>query len=102
MVIKLLKFKVAPNLREDFIQKQAQIWTTVLAEYSKFIAKEVGISPNDHKEFILIIRWATLEPWKAIPQAHLQTIEDKFIPALGESDPIVESAEYQVRKFPHL
>ncbi|WP_366933362.1 hypothetical protein [Nostoc sp. NMS7] len=29
--------------------------------------------------FILIIRWATLEQWKAIPQADLQTIEDKFI-----------------------
>ncbi|WP_366931728.1 hypothetical protein [Nostoc sp. NOS(2021)] len=37
---------------------------------------------------------------KSLPQADLQTIEDKFIPALGESDSIVESAKYQVRKFP--
>ncbi|MEH2377989.1 MAG: TIGR03792 family protein [Nostoc sp.] len=56
MVIKFVKFKVAPNLREDFIQKDAQIWTTVLAEYPRFLGKEVGISPNDHKEFIPIIR----------------------------------------------
>ncbi|MEH1910501.1 MAG: hypothetical protein V7K95_23050 [Nostoc sp.] len=41
MVIKFLNFKGAPNLREDFIQKDAQIWTTVLAEYPKFLAKEV-------------------------------------------------------------
>ncbi|MEH1876125.1 hypothetical protein [Nostoc sp. S13] len=41
MVIELLKFKVAPNLCEDFIQKDAQIWTTVLAEYPRFLGKDV-------------------------------------------------------------
>ena len=49
-----------------------------------------------------MIRWATLEQWKAILQADLQTIKDKFIPLLGESYPIIESVEYQVRKFRHL
>ncbi|MFW9262537.1 cyanobacterial protein, TIGR03792 family [Nostoc sp. KVJ20] len=101
MFIELLKFKVASDLREYFIQKDAQIWTTALAEYPGFLGKEVWISPNDYTEVILIIRWATLEQWKAVPQAHLQTIEDNFIQALRESYSIVDSGEYQVRKFPH-
>ncbi|MEH2238204.1 TIGR03792 family protein [Nostoc sp.] len=102
MVIELLKFKVALDLGEDFIQKDAQIWTTAPAEYPGFLGKEVWISPNHHTEVIPIILWATREQWKALPQADLPTIESKFIPALGESYSIVESAEYQVRKFPHL
>ncbi|WP_375511149.1 TIGR03792 family protein [uncultured Nostoc sp.] len=76
MLIERLKFKVAPNLRENFIYKYVQIWTIALAEYPKFLAKEVWISLNDHTEVTLIICWATLEQWKAIPQAYLQTIKD--------------------------
>ncbi|MBG1267651.1 TIGR03792 family protein [Nostoc sp. WHI] len=101
MVIELLKFKVASNLRENYIQKDAQIWTTALAQYPGFLGKEVWINPNDLTEVILIIRWATREQWKAIPQKDLQAIEDKFVQAVGESYPIVESAEFQVRKSPH-
>ncbi|WP_390625466.1 MULTISPECIES: TIGR03792 family protein [Nostoc] len=78
------------------------MWTIALAEYPKFLGKKVWISPNDHTEVILMIRWATLEQLKALPQADLPTIEDKFIQLLGESSPIVESAEYQVRKFLHF
>ncbi|WP_442939737.1 TIGR03792 family protein [Nostoc sp.] len=58
MVIELLKFKVVPDLREDFIHKDAQIWTTGLAEYARFLGKQVWISPNHHTEVIVIIRWA--------------------------------------------
>ncbi|NDJ21876.1 TIGR03792 family protein [Nostoc sp. B(2019)] len=101
MVIEFLKFHVAPDLRENFIQKDAEIWTAALAKYPGFLGKEVWITPDNSKEVILIIHWATREQWKAIPQADLQAIEDKFAQAVGKSHPIVESAEYQVRKFPH-
>jgi hypothetical protein len=43
-----------------------------------------------------------LKQWKAMPQADLQTNEDKFIQALRESYLRVELAKYQVRKFPHF
>ncbi len=65
-------------------------------------AKRFGSALIDYTEVILIIRWATLEQWKANAGADLQTIEDKFIQALRESYSIVDSAKYQVRKFPHL
>ncbi|MBD6619144.1 TIGR03792 family protein [Komarekiella sp. 'clone 1'] len=101
MVIELLKFHVAPDLRENFIQKDAEIWTAALAKYPGFLGKEVWITPDNSKEVILIIRWATREQWKAIPQADLQAIENKFAQVVG-THPIMESAEYQVRKFPHI
>ncbi|GAB1542781.1 hypothetical protein NUACC21_54550 [Scytonema sp. NUACC21] len=100
MVIELLKVKVPPAQREKFIQKDAEIWTTALAKYPGFLGKEVWINPNDAAEVVLIIHWATREQWKAIPQEDLDAIEQKFTQALGFPQQIVESEEYQVRKFP--
>ncbi|MFH7027698.1 MAG: TIGR03792 family protein [Heteroscytonema crispum UTEX LB 1556] len=101
MVIELLKVKIPPEQREKYIQKDAEIWTKALAKYPGFIGKEVWINPNNPQEVILIIRWATLEQWKAIPQAELDAIAKHFDSTMGKSYPIVESLEYQVRKFPH-
>ncbi|MBE9007881.1 TIGR03792 family protein [Fortiea sp. LEGE XX443] len=101
MVIELLKFQTDPNLREKFIQKDAEIWTTALAKYPGFLSKEVWINPNNPSEVTLIIRWETREQWKAISPADLAVIDGKFAQALGNTYQMVELAEYQVRKFPH-
>jgi uncharacterized protein (TIGR03792 family) len=101
VVIELLRFQVDPNQRENFIQKDAEIWTTALAKYPGFIGKEVWINPKSPTEVIFIIRWETLEQWKAIPQGDLEAIEQKFAQTLGDIYQMVEAAEYQVRKFPH-
>ncbi|MFN6435550.1 MAG: TIGR03792 family protein [Nostoc sp. DedSLP01] len=53
MVIELLKFQVAPE-QENFIQKDAEIGTTALAQYSGFLGKEVWLNPNDSSEIISI------------------------------------------------
>jgi uncharacterized protein (TIGR03792 family) len=65
------------------------------------MGKEVWINPNDLTEVVLIIRWQTKEHWDAIPLSDLEAIALNFDAALGKSYPIVESGEYQVRKFPH-
>lgn len=101
MVIELLKVKIPPKLREEYIQKDAEIWTAALAKYPGFMGKEVWINPNDLTEVVLIIRWQTKEHWDAIPEVDLAQIAFKFDTAMGKSYPIVESAEFQVRKFPH-
>lgn len=101
MVIELLKFQVAAELREQFIQKDEEIWTQALAGYPGFLGKEVWINPNEPTQVILVIRWATREQWKSIPLKLLERIEQQFAQQLGDIYQIVESAEYQVRKFPH-
>ncbi|MBI1240636.1 TIGR03792 family protein [Umezakia ovalisporum] len=99
MVVELLKVEVVPEERDNYIQKDAEIWTTGLAKYPGFLGKEVWINPNHPTELILIIRWGTREQWKAIPSQDLQIIEDKFTQIMGKSYPIVKSAEFEV--FPH-
>jgi len=100
MVIELLKFRVVPKYREQFIQKDAEIWTQALASFSGFLGKEVWIDPQDPTEVILVIRWATREQWKSIPAQRLNAIEQQFAQQLGNTYQLIQPAEYQVRKFP--
>lgn len=100
MVIEWLKVKVPPEVREKYIQKDEEIWTAFLKDCAGFLSKEVWINPTATAEIILVIRWATREQWKSIPQERLQQIEAHFTQAMGAEYPIIDSAEYQVRKFP--
>ena len=100
MVIELLKFKMNPAVRENFIQKDEEIWTAALTKYPGFLGKEVWINPNDQGEVVIVVQWETREQWKSIPQTDLDAIESKFDASLKFSYKMVESSEYQIRKFP--
>lgn len=100
MVIEWLKFQVSPEQREWFIQQDAEIWTTALAQYPGFLSKEVWISPDNLEEVIVVAHWQTYEQWQAIPPQDLERIEAQFTEALGDVErALVESKRYQVRKF---
>jgi uncharacterized protein (TIGR03792 family) len=100
MVIEWLKVRVSPELREKFIQKDAEIWTSMLATYPGFLGKEVWIDPQRPTEVILIIRWASRDAWESVPAERLTEVEQQFTQEFGEQQQIIEAAEYQVRKFP--
>lgn len=100
MVIEWLKIKVAPELREKFIAKDAEIWTAKLSSYPGFLSKEVWINPEIPTEVVLIIHWQTLEQWKSIPVNILIETDKLFTKEFGEPQEIIEAAQYQVRKFP--
>jgi len=101
VVIELLRFKVPPIYREKFIQKDAEIWTAALASFPGFLSKEVWIDPHDSAFVILVINWETREQWKSIRQEKLDAIARHFDQEVGHPYEMVESSEYQVRKFPH-
>lgn len=99
MVIEWLKMQVKPELREQFVQKDAAIWTAALSQYPGFINKEVWISPDDLSEAILVIHWETFEAWQAIPTADLDRISAEFDRAIGADNyRLLESKRYQLRK----
>ncbi|TAF05809.1 MAG: TIGR03792 family protein [Nostocales cyanobacterium] len=100
MVIELLKFKVSQELREIFIQKDEEIWTTELCKYPGFLSKEVWISPHDLTEVVIVVHWQSREQWKAIPEQEIKAITQKFDESLGFGYEMSEFGEYQVRKFP--
>ncbi|NJR38961.1 MAG: TIGR03792 family protein [Leptolyngbyaceae cyanobacterium CSU_1_4] len=99
MVIEWLKFTVVAELREQFVQRDAEIWTPVLAQYSGFLSKEVWISPERLDEVIAVIRWQSLEQWQAIPTSVLDETEARFLEAMGNTYKLIEASPYQVRKF---
>lgn len=102
MVIEWLKIKVSPELREKFIQKDAEIWNSMLASYPGFLSKEVWINPAIPAELVLVIRWASREQWKSIPLERLTNVEEQFDREFGEPYQMIETSEYQVRKFPQV
>ena len=103
MVIEWLKFRVSHQLREKFILKDAEIWTSMLASYPGFLGKEVWINPESPEEIVFVIRWETRQQWKSIPQAALDKTEQQFAQQMGKDEyQMIETFEYQVRKFPEV
>jgi uncharacterized protein (TIGR03792 family) len=99
MVIEWLKFNVSPELRETFVQKDAEIWTPTLAQYPGFLNKEIWISPDNLGEVIAVVHWQSFEQWQAVPADVLEQTEAKFQAAMGDTYQMVETGKYQVRKF---
>ena len=103
MVIEWLKFKVPSEFRENFIQKDEQIWTKKLAKYPGFLGKEVWINPQVADEVIIVIHWNTRENWQSVPPKILVEIEKQFSQEMGPNNyKMIEIGEYQVRKFPQV
>jgi uncharacterized protein (TIGR03792 family) len=100
MVIEWLKINVSPERREQYIQKDEEIWTAALSQYPGFLSKEVWISPDKPEELVLVIRWESFELWDAVPPDALARVNAEFNAAFGDDHSIVESSRYQVRKFP--
>lgn len=100
MVIEWLKFRVAPEAREKFIQQDEAIWTATLSKQPGFISKEVWLAPDKANEVIFIIRWQSRQQWKAIPMDVLTATERQFARAMGRTNyKMLESKEFQIRKF---
>lgn len=99
MVIEWLKVKVAPEQREQYIQKDTEVWTAALAQFPGFLGKEIWINPEAPGEIIMVIRWESEAHWKAIPAEPLQRIERQFDQQVGMTYEMVEEGAYQVRKF---
>lgn len=100
MVIEWLTFAVDPDNRETFIRLDKEIWTVALSQYPGFISKEVWISPDLLDQVIIVIRWQTRAQWKAIPQDVLDAVQEKFEQAANFSHRMIDSREYQVRRYP--
>jgi uncharacterized protein (TIGR03792 family) len=98
MIVEWLRFKVAPQYRETFVQKDAEVWTPFLRQCPGFLRKEVWISPDDLSEVMLAIHWATLEQQQAPDKVDLNHLNQQFIDRLGVPFQLLEIKLYQVRK----
>jgi uncharacterized protein (TIGR03792 family) len=94
MVIEWLKFRVDPKLRELYLEKDADIWTPALKRYPGFIDKVTWLDPAQDSEIVFVIRWATRDQWKAIPEADLEAINQEFDAAFAYPYEMIESKEF--------
>ena len=101
MVIEWLKVRVAPELREKYIQKDDEIWTAALSRYPGFLGKQVWIDPKKPDEVTLVIQWESKQAWDSVDAHHMKETEERFNQAVGkDTHAFIETGEYQVRKFP--
>ncbi|MEM9163681.1 MAG: TIGR03792 family protein [Cyanobacteria bacterium P01_F01_bin.4] len=94
MVVEWLKFKVAPEKRNLYVEVDDQIWTPALAQYPGFLDKTTWLNPADDTEVVFVICWATREQWKAIPNEDLEAITQDFDTAFPFEYEMAEEKEY--------
>ncbi|ELR96773.1 TIGR03792 family protein [Gloeocapsa sp. PCC 73106] len=100
MIIEWLKFEVTPEAKQKFIEADDDIYTETLATFPGYLGKETWLNPFVETEVILVIHWASREQWKGVAEDILLETEAKFAQAVGKDNyRIVESLEYQIRKF---
>jgi uncharacterized protein (TIGR03792 family) len=101
MIIEWLKFEVAPDLREQHIQIDEEVWTATLKRYPGFLSKQVWLDPDRPHEVILIINWADCESWRSVPANVLEATEKEFARRFGADQyKLIEAKEFHIRKFP--
>lgn len=96
MVVEWLQFRVHPGTIEKFLAKDAEIWTSAIAQYPGFLGKEVWIAPHAPEEIAIVVRWKTRQQWKAIPQTALNETERQFAIAMGPTYELIAVGEYEV------
>ncbi len=97
MVIEWLEFKVPPEKRTAFIERDEAVWTTGLRQFKGFLGKEVWIEPRTER-VILVIRWESEQAWDAVPLSEIKRLAQQ----MGNLNfPIVNFHKYQVRKYLH-
>jgi uncharacterized protein (TIGR03792 family) len=97
MVIEWLRFQVPAELREAFIKKDQEVWTSAVRQVRGYLGKEVWIDPVN-SDIVLVIRWETVEAWQSVPQSEIERLNKLMGDLIF---PVAESHKYQVRKFPH-
>lgn len=81
--VEWLKFQVPLQQQARFIEQDAAIWTPVLSSYPGFQSKEIWSNPGRPDELVLVIHWASMEQWQAIPQDVLDRTTERFHQAMA-------------------
>jgi uncharacterized protein (TIGR03792 family) len=97
MVIEWLCIEVPVAEQAPYLAQDAAIWTAALARNTGYLGKEVWVRPDKPTTLNLIIRWASLTDWKAVPAALLAQSDAAFQAALGKVYPVQECITYEVR-----
>jgi len=77
VVVEHLRLKVPAEARQAWISAEQGSWEPWLAQQPGFIDRQLLWDPAT-EEGTLLIRWADRDHWKAIPDAEVQAVQERF------------------------
>lgn len=77
MIVEWQRVRVRQEVRDLFVEKDAEVWTAALEKEPGFLGKEVWLG-EDGSEVVLLIRWRSREDWEGIPAERLRETEERF------------------------
>lgn len=95
MVIEWQRVRVRPEIRERYLEKDAEVWTRGLEAEPGFLGKEVWLGEDG--EVVLVIRWRSRGDWQGVPPERLAELERRFREAFpDEAHERVECKSFEV------
>lgn len=94
-MIEWLRVWVRRDLRDDFLRKDAEVWTAGLSREPGFLGKEVWLG-EEEDEVVLVIRWESEAAWKGIPEERLEELERQFRAAIPDGHEVIEIHSFEV------
>ena len=76
-VVEHLRVKVPAQAREAWLEAERDSWDPWLRQQDGFLGRDL-FWDSEREEGLLLIRWASREQWKAIPEAEVEAVQERF------------------------
>ena len=76
-VVEHLRVKVPSEARQAWLEAERGSWDPWLAQQPGYLGREL-LWDSEREEGTLLIRWASREQWKQIPEAEIETVQEHF------------------------
>lgn len=76
-VVEHLRVKVPAEARQAWLEAEQGSWEPWLQQQPGFIGRDLLWDP-EREEGTLLIRWASREQWKAIPEEEVEAVQSRF------------------------
>ena len=77
VVVEHLRIKVPADGRQAWLEAEQGSWEPWLQKQDGFLGREL-LWDSAREEGTLLIRWASREQWKAIPEAEVEAVQERF------------------------
>jgi len=76
-VVEHLRIKVPADGRQAWLEAEQGSWEPWLAQQDGFVGRDL-LWDAEREEGTLLIRWASREQWKAIPEQEVERVQARF------------------------
>jgi uncharacterized protein (TIGR03792 family) len=77
VVVEHLRIKVPADGRAAWLQAEQGSWEPWLKQQDGYLGRDL-LWDSEREEGTLLIRWASREQWKAIPEAEVEAVQERF------------------------